>query len=253
MGNAEKSGIRSGKWLFLIHGMWVTSDFWQNYRNFFEQGGYLTRAPTLLHHKKYPYSKELKDTHIMDYVQQCVKEIKDMEEKPVIIGHSMGGLIAQKLAELGLAKKLILIAPGPPKGISPLSWSVLWTFVRSVPKIALGKPFKFPLSNARYGVMNTLSAEEQERLYAQFVYESAWAAREFVTGGIAVDAGKITSPVLVVAGSEDRTIVPRIARKVAEKYHASYIEYPGYCHCRPIQGTGWRKVAGDIASWIENK
>jgi len=101
--------------------------------------------------------------------------------------------------------------------------------------------------------MNTLSAEEQERLYGQFVYESAWAAREFVTGGIAVDAEKVTSPALVVAGSEDRTIVPRIARKIAEKYHASYIEYPGYCHCRLAQGTGWRKVAEDIASWIETK
>jgi Predicted hydrolases or acyltransferases (alpha/beta hydrolase superfamily) len=253
MGSAEKSRIRSEKSLFLIHGMWATSDCWQNYRNFSEQRGYLTRAPTLLHHKEYPYPKELKDTHITDYVEQCVKEIKDMEGKPVIIGHSMGGLIAQKLAELGLAKKLILIAPAPPKGISPLSWSVLWTFIRSVPEIALGKPFKVPLSKARYGVMNTLSAEEQEKLYAQFVYESPWAARKFVVGGVAVDAGEVTSPVLVVAGSEDRTIVPRVARKIAQRYHASYIEYPGYCHFRLIQGTGWQKVAEDIASWVGNK
>jgi pimeloyl-ACP methyl ester carboxylesterase len=152
-----------------------------------------------------------------------------------------------------LAKKLILLAASPPKGISPLSCSVLWTFIRSVPEIALKKPFKLPLSKARYRVMNTLSSKEQERLYARFVYESACAPRDCVTGAIAVDAEKVTCPVLVVAGSEDRTIVPRIAKKVAQKYHASYIEYPGYCHCRLIQGAGWRKAAQDIASWIESE
>jgi len=68
-----------------------------------------------------------------------------------------------------------------------------------------------------------------------------------------VDAEKVTSPVLVVAGSEDRTMVPRIARKIAQRYHASYIEYPGYCHCRLVQGTGWQTVAEDITSWIDNK
>jgi non-heme chloroperoxidase len=146
MGIAKESSIRSEKSLFLIHGMCVTSDFWQNSHNFFEQRGYLTRAPTLLHHKKYLYPEELKDTHIMDYVQQCVKEIKGMEEKPVIIGHCMGGIIAQKLAELGLAKKLILLAPAPPKGISPLSWSVLWIYLRNITEIVLGKPFKIPFS-----------------------------------------------------------------------------------------------------------
>jgi pimeloyl-ACP methyl ester carboxylesterase len=74
-----------------------------------------------------------------------------------------------------------------------------------------------------------------------------------VIGGVTVDAEKVTSPVLVVAGSEDRTMVPRIARKIAQRYHASYIEYTGYCHCRLVQGTGWQTVAEDITSWIDNK
>jgi len=248
-----KSPFRSGERLFLIHGMWVTSDSWQNYHDFFEQRAYVTRAPTLLGHRVGHYPKELRDTHIMDYVRQCVKEIEDMEGQPIIMGHSMGALIAQKLAEFGLAKKLVLLAAGPPEGISPLSWSVLWTFIRSVPQIALGKPFKPPLDKVRYGIMNTLSAKEQERLYAEFVCESAHAVGEFITGAVTVNAEKLTCPVLVVAGSQDRTIVPRVAKKVAEKYHASYIEYPGYCHWRLIQGTGWQKVAEDIASWIENK
>jgi pimeloyl-ACP methyl ester carboxylesterase len=239
--------------LFMIHGMWVTSDMWGNYRDFFELRGYPTKAPTLLHHRKFPYPEELKDTHIMDYVQQCVKEIEDMEAKPIILGHSLGGLIGQKLAELGLAQTLVLIAPAPPRGISPLSRSVLWTYIRSIPKIILGEPFKLPLSKARYGVMNSLSVEEQDRLYSQFVYESAWAPREIVMGSISVDASKITCPVLVIAGVQDRAIPIKIAKKIAGKYHASYIEYPGYCHCGLIHGPGWQKVAQGITSWIENE
>jgi non-heme chloroperoxidase len=238
--------------VFLIHGMFATAEFWQGYRDFFEQKGYVVRAPNLLGHSKGQDAVELKDIRINDYVQQCVREIEDIAEKPVIMGHSMGALIAQKLAELGLAKKLVLVSAAPPKGISVLSRSALRTFMGSVPHIALGQPFKLPLSGVRYGIMNTLPAQEQERGYAALVYESANAAREFVRGTVAVNTDRISCPVLVVAGSEDRTIVPGISRRVAERYNASYIEYSGYCHWRLIQGTGWEKVAEGISSWIEN-
>jgi pimeloyl-ACP methyl ester carboxylesterase len=237
----------------MIHGMWVTSDVWRNYRNFFEQRGYLTKAVTLVHHRRFPYPEELKDTHIMDYVQQCVKEIENMEAKPIILGHSLGGLIGQKLVEFGLAQKLVLIAPAPARGISPLSRSALWTYFGSIPKIILGEPFQLPLNRARYGLMNSLSVEGQERLYSQFVYESPWAPREIVMGSISVDASKVTCPVLVIAGTQDRAIPTKIAKKVAAKYHALYIEYPGYCHCGLIQGPNWQKVAEGITSWIENE
>lgn len=81
----------------------------------------------------------------MDYVQQAKAEIEKLSDKPVIIGHSMGALIAQKLAELGLASKLVLIAPSAPKGISVMAPSVLITFSANICDVVLKNHFSYPL------------------------------------------------------------------------------------------------------------
>lgn len=233
----------------MIHGMWATASLWDNYAHFFESQGYNTKAITLLYHSN---SKDrLKDIGVMDYVQQAKTEIEKLSDKPIIIGHSMGALIAQKLGEMGLAEKLALVAPSAPKGISVMTPSALITFSANICDVVLKKPFLIPFKNASYGQMNTMSHEKQIGVYRDFVYESGLAAYEIVSGKIDVDENKVTCPVLVIAGGQDRATPPKVVRKVADKYNALCVEYPGHCHVSLVKGLGWEKIAEDISRWIE--
>jgi len=137
-GSVEHSDV-----IFMIHGMGRTTSLWDNYVGFFESQGYDTKAITLLYHGN---SKDkLKDIGVMDYVEQAKTEIEKLSDKPIIIGCSMGGLIAQQLAEMGLASKLVLIAPSVPKGISVMAPSVLITFSANICDVVLKKTISHTL------------------------------------------------------------------------------------------------------------
>jgi pimeloyl-ACP methyl ester carboxylesterase len=235
--------------LLFIHGMWTTALFWENYSNFFMSKGYDTKAVTLLYHGD--SKSRLKDIGVMDYVKQVEADISKMTDKPIIIGHSMGALIAQKLAEKDLAAKLILIAPSAPEGISVMKLSVLRTFSANICTTLLKKPFIIPPGNAIYGLMNTMSQEEQTAIYRDFVYESGLAAYEIVRGRIAIDDSKVTCPVLVIAGGQDKVTPPKVAKKVANKYNALYREFPEHCHFSMVKGLQWEKVARDLYDWVK--
>ena len=129
----------------MVHGMWATASLWDDYCVFFNNQGYDVKAITLLHHGG--ILGELKDIGIMDYVEQAKTEIEKLNSRPIIIGHSMGGLIAQKLAEMGLARKLVFLAPAAPKGISVLTLSVAMTFSANISNVVMGRQIALPVCN----------------------------------------------------------------------------------------------------------
>ena len=88
--------------IIMIHGMWGGGWYWENYKNYFEAKGYKCIVPTLRYHDINPKSappKELGTTSILDYAADLEKLIKEIGGQPIIIGHSMGGLIAQILGK----------------------------------------------------------------------------------------------------------------------------------------------------------
>src|SRR3990172_11652291 len=106
--------------LFLIHGMWGGPWYWENYKRVFERQGYKCIAATLPFHDTAPEEApdpRLGTSSLLDYAAAMEQEIRPIGLKPVIIGHSMGGLLAQILGSRGLAKALVLLAPSSPAGI----------------------------------------------------------------------------------------------------------------------------------------
>ncbi|MDI9570759.1 MAG: alpha/beta fold hydrolase [Pseudomonadota bacterium] len=247
--------------LVMIHGMFVGPWCWDNYRDYFERRGYRVITPTLRGHDtplREPPPPELRQVGIGDYVADVEKELREIDEKPVIIGHSMGGLIAQLLAAKGLARAVILIVPAVPRGISPISWTGIKSAWMNRQRLGhWGEPLRPTLAGAAYSSLHLLPPEDREKVFARFTYESPRAAWEISfwpfdrRKATAVEATRVTCPVLTIAGGQDRLVPPAIVRKIHAKYQAvsEYREFPRHSHFL-IAEPGWEAPAREIEFWL---
>ena len=109
------------KKIVMIHGMWGGGWFWENFKTFFERQGYQCLTPTLRYHDADPQDDpdpRLGTTSLMDYARDIEDQISALGERPILMGHSMGGLLAQILGSRGLAQALVLLTPASPSGIN---------------------------------------------------------------------------------------------------------------------------------------
>lgn len=248
------------KTVFMIHGMASGQWAWDNYRRVLETAGYTCIAVTLPYHNTDPSAAadpKLGTASLLDYAAAVEQQIRALPEKPIIIGHSMGGLIAQMLASRDLAQAAILITPAPPAGILALTPSVLKTFAPIIGRWNFWKKsFRFPQHTAQYAILNRLSPAQQAAEYASFVPESGRAAFEIGYWIIdrkhatRVNAKKVTCPILVIGATEDRITPVSVVKQVAKKYStATYRQYDQHAHMIMIE-DGWRSVADDVVAWL---
>jgi pimeloyl-ACP methyl ester carboxylesterase len=248
--------------IFMIHGMWDGEWYWENYKGFLEARGYNCVGTTLRFHDMHPAQEpdpRLGVTSLLDYAADLEKEIEQLGVKPILMGHSMGGLLAQMLASRGLARALVLLTPGSPAGILAIRPSVVKSFWSILTRWGFWKkPMRQTFDEAVYSTLHLLPPEERKSTYARFVYESGRAFSEiafwFVDPKKAahVDASKVTCPVLVVAGAEDRVTPVSLVRRVAAKYEAvsTYKEFAGHAHW-VIAEPGWQDIVEYVSGWLE--
>lgn len=248
--------------IFMIHGMWGGVWCWDNYRRFFQAKGYHCIAPLLRYH--YPYHGDichpfLGTTSLLDYAEDLEKEIRNLGESPIIMGHSMGGLLAQILGSRGLGKSLVLVAPASPAGILALKSSVIKSFWGIVSTWGYwNTPVRLPFETAVYAALHKLPEKGQREIYDQFVCESGRVVFELgmwpfdSRKASSVDEAKITCPVLVLSGAEDRVTPASVVRQVADKYQrvSTYREFPHHAHWL-IGEPGWEEIAENIDEWLE--
>jgi len=241
--------------------MWRGGWYCAVYLSAFEAAGYRCTAPTLRYHDVEPGAEpdaRLGTTSLLDYAADLEGEIRLLGAKPILVGHSMGGLLAQILASRGLARAVVLLAPASPAGVFAIRPSVLrsfwsvqttWGFWR--------KPMRQTFAEAAYSMLHRLPAAEQRRVYDAFVYESGRAACEIgywlldPARASRVDAARLTCPVLILSGAEDRITPAPVVRRVARKYArvATYRELPGHAHWL-VGEPGWEEVAGVALDWL---
>jgi pimeloyl-ACP methyl ester carboxylesterase len=250
------------KTIIMIHGMMGGGWYWENYKTYFEGKGYNCITPTLRFHDMDPTGTPdpaLGTTSLLDYAGDLIQEIEKLDERPIIMGHSMGGLLSQIVGSRVPAEALVLLTPASPAGINILKPSVVRTFFSTQLKWGFWrKPMHLTFKDATYSMLQLLTPEEQREVYNKYVYESGRAAFEmgfwFLNREKAsrVDESKITCPVLVIAGKLDRITPHSVVQKVAEKYRtvSTYKLFDNHSHW-VVSEPGWEEVADYVDRWLE--
>lgn len=247
----------------MIHGMWGGSWCWDNYKTFFEKRGYHCVTTTLRHHDINPTAHPdsmLGTTSLLDYVNDLEQEILQLNMKPIVMGHSMRGLLAQILGSRDLAKALVLLTPAPPSGIMSLSPGTIKSFWNVLAKWEFWKTANRQIfDGAVYSMLHLMLEDQKKIIFDKFVYESGRAASEigfwFLDSQRAssVDASKIKCPMLVISGSEDRITPASVVEKIAKKYEplSTYKSFDNHAHW-VIGEPGWQEIADYISAWLDN-
>jgi pimeloyl-ACP methyl ester carboxylesterase len=248
--------------IVMIHGMWVNGSYWEHVKTYFEGRGYRCLAPTLRHHDRPPGEPphpDLGRTSLLDYAADLEAELRRLEAPPILMGHSMGGLLAQLLAARGLARAAVLLTPASPAGIVAIRVSVLRSFLSGMLRWGFWRnPYRQTYGEAVYSMLHLLPAEARRRIYEGMGYESGRAACEIgfwpldPRRAARVDAAAVNCPLLVTGASQDRITPVPIVRKVASRYGAlaTYREFPDHAHSL-LHEQGWEEVAQACASWLE--
>lgn len=248
--------------ILMIHGMWAGGWYWKNYNKFFTARGYQCLTPTLRYHEAQPDDPphpNLATTGILDYVSDLKEIVQNLKTIPILMGHSMGALLAQILATQVECKALVLIAPAAPRGIFSMKLSVIRTFWSCFNQWSFWlKPIRPTFKEIAYGAFQLMPYEEQKRMHDQFIFESGKAASEIGFAAFdknkasAVDETRITCPTLILAGSQDRIIPLNTVKKIYKKYqHIAKLKiYEDHAHWL-LGEAGWQQIAGDIDNWLQ--
>lgn len=188
---------------------------------------------------------------IDDYLDDTRQVIEALGEKPILVGHSLGGLIAQKMAEEDRCAAIVLVTPAPAAPLVP-ALSALAPLAGLMPGMIMGKPVAPSFETCERIALNRVCPTQRRRIQNAMVYESGTVFRQMMLGQIRVDASKVRCPVRVLAARDDLVIPPRLAKVTADHYGTELVVYENNGHWLPEE-EGSDAIASGIIDWIEAK
>lgn len=243
----------------MIHGAFAGPWAWDGFAGKFRAAGYKVHAPMLRHHDKQKPSASLGQTSLGDYAGDLEAFVKELDAPPIVIGHSMGGLLAQMLAARCPASALVLLAPSAPWGVPPSTLFEIASAQSMLLNVGFWNSILKPDEHiAGRHSLDQLAGSERGAVMARFVPESGRAVFEIMHWGLdmgrasEVDVRKVACPVLVIAGGEDRINPPATVERIAALYgdRADYEKFPGMSHWL-VGEPGWDRIADRALAWLE--
>jgi pimeloyl-ACP methyl ester carboxylesterase len=252
------------KTILFITGAFVSNACWDEWKVFFNNKGYETLAPPWP--QKDAPAEILRSRHpdtgvaalrLIDLASYFAEIAGGLHEKPIIIGHSIGGLIAQLLLQKGLGAAAVAIHSVPPQGIVTFKlsfliagWGPLGVFTNP------NKTFMMSFSQWQYAFTNGMPEEWQEKAYCQFaIPESKRIVRDTITKAAKVGFSLPHAPLLFIAGEKDHTIPASLNYSNYKKYShkgsvTAYHEFKGRNHF-VLGQPGWQEVTTHIEDWLD--
>lgn len=223
-----------------VHGAFCGSWAFDDFRVHFERLGYPTHAPDLPAHERGADLERLAQYGVHDYAAALIRVVRGLPRPPVLIGHSLGGLIVQMAAVKTECAALILLAPSPPWGVMP---ATLDEHANAFGVSLLGDYWRRPIPPdyqvARRTTLDRLTREDARRTFGRFVPESGRVVFETVqwwldhTMASSAPAHEIKCPVLAVAGGKDVVNSAGTIRRIVGRFpdaQADFHEFPTMSH-----------------------
>ncbi len=264
--HANKTGLRP---VVFVHGLWLLPSSWARWMKLFESAGFTALAPGW---PDDPQTVSAANAHPEVFAGKSVGDVADhyeeiingLEDKPVIIGHSFGGLLAQILAGRGLSSATVAVDPAPFRGVLPLPFSALksaWPVLGNPANRNRAVPLTF--DQFRYAFANAVDETQAERLYEEFavpaagkpIFQAASANLNPWTE-VKVDTENANrGPLLILSGEKDH-VVPWAIANASFKHQQKNAnvteikEIKGRGHALTID-DGWREVAETALAFVK--
>ena len=252
-----------------VHGLWLLASSWDRWRRLFDDAGFATLAPGW---PGDPESVEAARVNPEVFAHKMVQQVTDhyadaigrLARTPAVVGHSFGGLIAQKLAGEGLSAATVAIDPAPFRGVLSLPAAAIKSSAAVLSNPAnRGRAIALTFEQFTYGWANALPEDEARQIYDEFhVAGSGVPVFQVVAANlnpwteIKVDTrNPDRGPLLLISGEKDHQ-VPRAAVQGAYKQQqhnagvTEFVEIPNRGHSLTID-SGWRDVAGTALEFIK--
>jgi pimeloyl-ACP methyl ester carboxylesterase len=259
--NAMSKIQTKSKTVVFIHGLFVNPKSWEEWKSYFEAKGYTCYAPPNPYHDGDPsklwndINPKLGKVDFKDVVMNISNFIDTLPEKPIIVGHSLAGLVVQKLISMDKAVAGICIDGAAPKGIVTTTWS-FWKSNFPVINFFNGNTVFLPSKKwFHYAFCNTMTREESDKVYSMYVVpESRNIPRGTLKKFAKIDLKKPHNPLLFIAGEKDH-IVPASLNK---RNFKSYKDAKSIRDFKEFKGRGhficgernWQEVADYSLDWL---
>ncbi len=266
----ERANATGHQPVVFVHGLWLLASSWDRWRRVFEDAGYATIAPG------WPDDPETVEAARQDpsaFAHKMVQQVTDhyhdairqLDVEPAIVGHSFGGLIAQKLAGEGASVATVAIDPAPFRGVLPLPVSSLKSAAPVLANPAnAGRAVALTFEQFTYGWANALSPDEARQLYDEFhvaaagvpLFQAAAANLNPFTEAKVDTKNPQRGPLLIISGEKDNTVPWAIANASFKRQQhnpglTEIVELPDRGHSLVID-HGWAEVAETALAFVKD-
>lgn len=242
--NARKTPI------LFIHGAFADHTGFQIMANQFANNGYNSYSVSRRGRLNQPPTNASGLT-FADYLEDTLAIIQEIKPAPILIAHSLGGLLAMKAAEIIKdIPSLVLINTAPPAMLTAQPISLPYFFPLLL-KIFSGKPFKPSTVAFKTLALQMMSPNEKERVANSLVPESGTVYRQMMLGQIRLSTNFQNIPTLVIGSKQDRIISKGLNKTTVKKLNADFKEHNNHGHWI-IEEEGIEQVTDDILTWLNS-
>jgi pimeloyl-ACP methyl ester carboxylesterase len=249
------------KTIVFIHGMFQNPVSWEKWISYFKEKGYDCIAPAWPMHEGLPAKLRdnppmgLGDLELQTIVDEMERIITALPEKPIVIGHSVGGLVTQLLTQKGLVEMGVPISSVAPNAMLAFDWGFMKNSALIANPFKGNEPFYTDLESFHESFCNTMTMEETEKAFNETAtHDSRNVLRDCMGEAGQIDTEMPHAPLLFISGEEDQIIPYELDRRNAEAYsdEVSIVDFKAFAgRGHWICGQqGWQEVADYISEWL---